>query len=75
MPPLALVASKVLTAALTLRLVESGELDLDDEVPGIAQGKYAAVRIRHLLSHSSGLEREGDFGYWFNADFPVLTAS
>jgi CubicO group peptidase (beta-lactamase class C family) len=63
--------SKVLTAAVTLQLVESGQLDLDDEIPDIAQGTYAPVRIRHLLSHSSGLEREGDFGYWFDADFPT----
>lgn len=65
--------TKVLTAILALQLVETGQMALDDPVPGIAvepEGQKATVRIVHLLSHSSGLEREGDFGYWFSADFP-----
>jgi CubicO group peptidase (beta-lactamase class C family) len=30
--------------------------------------------VRHLLTHSSGLDREGNFNYWFNAEFPDKTA-
>mgnify|MGYP001826336536 FL=1 len=30
--------------------------------------------MRHLLSHSSGLDREGDFNYWFTANFPDADA-
>ncbi|NOX70570.1 MAG: beta-lactamase family protein [Gammaproteobacteria bacterium] len=69
--------SKVLTAVLTLQLVEDGKLSLSDRVDGIAtQSSIDApdVTISHLLTHASGLEREGDFGYWFTADFPDRTA-
>jgi CubicO group peptidase (beta-lactamase class C family) len=49
--------SKIFTSVLVLHLVEQQQLVLTDE-------------IRQLLSHSSGLPREGDFGYWFSAEFP-----
>lgn len=65
--------SKVFTAILTLRLVEEKKLSLNTPVDGIAaQSSATAPRITivQLLTHASGLEREGDFGYWFNADFP-----
>jgi len=69
--------SKVFTAVLALRLVEEGQLSLDDTVKGIATqatGESAEITVAHLLTHASGLEREGDFGYWFSADFPDRTA-
>ena len=65
--------SKVLTAALTLQLVETEQLSLNDEVGGIAvddPGNSPSVTVANLLTHSSGLNREGNFGYWFTADFP-----
>ena len=65
--------SKILTAVLTLQLVEQGELSLDDVVVGIAEESsqsHGDILVSHLLTHSSGLGREGDFEYWFNADFP-----
>jgi CubicO group peptidase (beta-lactamase class C family) len=65
--------SKVLTAVLTLHLIEESQLDLDEPVTGIGvdtPAGEAPITIQHLLTHSSGLEREGDFGYWFSADFP-----
>ncbi len=65
--------SKVLTAVLTLQLVEKDLLSLDDVVPGIATKSSQSggdVKVQHLLTHTSGLEREGNFNYWFNADFP-----
>ncbi len=61
--------SKVLTAVLALQLVESGALSLDDPVPYV-QVDSEPVRIHHLLTHTSGLVREGDFGYWFSGEFP-----
>jgi len=61
--------SKLLTAVLVLQLVEQGELSLTDEVDGIGDGTLP-VTVEHLLTHSAGLSREGDFGYWFSADFP-----
>ncbi len=65
--------SKIFTGVLTLRLVEEGKLTLDDVVAGIAvnpPGGDSDVTVRHLLTHASGLEREGNFGYWFSAEFP-----
>ena len=50
--------TKLLTAAAILGLVDEGRLGLDDDVgrwvPGFST-PHRAVRIRHLLSHTSGL--------------------
>jgi CubicO group peptidase (beta-lactamase class C family) len=65
--------SKILTAVLTLQLVEDDKLSLNTSVPGIAacpSVRNACATVRDLLTHTSGLEREGNFGYWFNARFP-----
>ncbi len=65
--------SKILTAVLTLQLVENGELALDEAVPGIASHSSqpaTEIQVSHLLTHTSGLEREGNFDYWYNASFP-----
>lgn len=63
--------SKVLTAVLVLNLIEGGQLSLDQSVALIADSPTDnPVRVEHLLAHSSGLLREGNFGYWFSADFP-----
>jgi D-alanyl-D-alanine carboxypeptidase len=67
--------SKLFTVVLTLQLAEQGKLSLDDVVDGIAVASaHDSIRVRHLLTHSSGLDREGSFNYWFNADFPDRTA-
>jgi CubicO group peptidase (beta-lactamase class C family) len=71
--------TKILTAVLTLQLVEKSELSLDDVVPGIATAIGSSkqdvdIQVTHLLTHTSGLEREGNFDYWFNADFPDAAA-
>ena len=63
--------SKVLTALLALHLVESGALAMDDRVDIVANApRENPVLIEHLIAHSAGLQREGNFGYWFSADFP-----
>ncbi len=65
--------TKVLTAILTLNLIEADHLSLVNTVNTIAveSGNDApAISISHLLTHSSGLQREGDFNYWFTGDFP-----
>ena len=65
--------TKILTATLALRLIDEGNLSLDEVVAGIATGSATAatnITVAHLLTHASGLEREGNFGYWFSADFP-----
>jgi CubicO group peptidase (beta-lactamase class C family) len=61
--------TKIFTAVLTLGLVEEGMLRLAEPVPGIGRDG-AEVTVAHLLTHASGLAREGNFGYWFSADFP-----
>lgn len=67
--------TKIMTAMLALQLVERGKLSLDDTL-GQFTGSMAPddIRLSHLLTHSSGLEREGNFDYWFTADFPDAAA-
>lgn len=65
--------TKIMTAAMTLRLVDDGKLSLTEVVPGISNLKDD-ISIFQLLTHTSGLDREGDFGYWFSADFPDAVA-
>ena len=65
--------SKVLTATLALHLVEREKLHLDARFENIGHAsgnENPKITLRHLLTHSSGLDREGDFSYWFNANFP-----
>jgi len=65
--------SKVFTALLILRLVEQNKLSLNDLVSGIATqpgGDAPEITVAQLLTHAAGLEREGDFGYWFSGEFP-----
>ncbi|MGI9237647.1 MAG: serine hydrolase domain-containing protein [Woeseiaceae bacterium] len=63
--------SKVLTAVLVLQLVEGGKLSLDNPAGGLGRAvDDPPITVAHLLSHASGLRREGNFGYWFTADFP-----
>lgn len=56
--PLASI-SKVYTAAMIMRLVEAGELTLNTLacalLPGFVGGGREQVRLRHLLTHTSGL--------------------
>lgn len=69
--------SKVFTAVLTLQLVEQGRASLDETVADIAIESTKlgeGIRLSHLLTHASGLEREGDFGYWFSGEFPDAPA-
>jgi CubicO group peptidase (beta-lactamase class C family) len=61
--------SKIFTATLALNLVDNDMLSLDQAVDSITGGQ-AEVTIAHLLTHSSGLVREGNFGYWFSGEFP-----
>ncbi|PZF84764.1 serine hydrolase domain-containing protein [Jiangella anatolica] len=58
--------SKVYTASLAMALVDAGKLDLDEPVVGYLPelvladpGTTARVTMRHLLTHTSGID--GDF--------------
>lgn len=67
--------SKLFTVVLTLQLAEDDKISLNDVVGGIAVAStHDSIRVRHLLTHSSGIDREGNFNYWFNAEFPDKTA-
>ena len=65
--------TKVLTSILTLHLVEQDHVELGRPLTAIVddlETPYPPISIYQLLTHTSGLEREGNFGYWFNARFP-----
>jgi len=59
-PMLWMSAGKPITAIAIAQLVELGELDWDDAVhtlvPGFEQGGKRTVQLRHLLTHTAGLE-------------------
>lgn len=65
--------SKVLTATLILGLAEDGRLPLDASLDFREQDD-TPITARTILSHASGLPREGPFGYWFTAEFPAWPA-
>lgn len=56
--------SKPYTTLAALRLIEQGKLSLDDAVsewlpwftPALADGRRPTIKIRHLLSHTAGLD-------------------
>jgi CubicO group peptidase (beta-lactamase class C family) len=70
--------SKVFTATAIMQLVEQGRVRLDDRVadhvdwfrPGGPDDELAHVTVRHLLSHSSGLTRDGASAHWHDDRFP-----
>ena len=66
--------TKIVTATAVMQLVERGALGLDDPVrdsvpgfPPVPRG-WPEVRIRHLLSHSSGLANPVPVGWVHRAD-------
>ena len=71
--------SKTFTATAIMQLTEQGKLQLDDKV-----GKHLswftsqkdknvqAITIRQLLSHSSGISRDGNTPHWETDKFPSL---
>lgn len=67
--------SKTMTAATILLLRDAGELDVEERLttymPAWRLGGSSSVRVRDLLTHTSGIEREGGFEYWFTGIFPT----
>lgn len=71
--------SKLFTASAILKLYHKDKLSLDDRVSKHLEWfrsekdpKLDRIRIRHLLSHSSGITRDGEIGHWQSFDFPDL---
>ncbi len=71
--------SKVFTATAIMQLVAQDLLRLDDRVAdhlpwfrAESDANLEHITIRQLLTHSSGLLRDGDTGHWRNDRFPDL---
>jgi CubicO group peptidase (beta-lactamase class C family) len=70
--------SKLFTSVALMQLWEAGKLSLDDDVskhlPTFAIQRSdpdsAPITLRALMTHFSGLPREGDLPYWSSANFP-----
>ncbi len=70
--------SKVFTATLVMILRDQGKLALDDPITRFLPGfeienpfpGSAPISVRHLLTHTAGLPREGAFPYWATHVFP-----
>jgi CubicO group peptidase (beta-lactamase class C family) len=74
--------SKLFTSIAVMDLVEAGKVELDaslgdyleDFGPEIGEDIIdEPVTIRGLLSHSSGLPREGTTAYWNTREFPAVS--
>ena len=67
---IASVSKQFLATALVI-LAEEGRLTLDDPITGYFRNSptaWQSITIRHLLTHTSGIVRDGLVGYW---DDPV----
>jgi CubicO group peptidase (beta-lactamase class C family) len=71
--------SKVFTAVAVMRLVEAERLRLDDRIhthlpwfKSHQDKRLVRITIRQLLTHSSGLKRDGDTAHWVDDNFPSL---
>ncbi len=63
--------TKTFTAVLVLQLRDEGRLTLDDPIGRwLPQSRHAAVTVRQLLAHSSGLQREPVGHLWESLDAP-----
>ena len=74
--------SKLFTATAIMKLYAEDKLSLDDRVSTHLTWFYDSssstpdelrdIRIRHLLTHSSGITRDGTLGQWMTDKFPSL---
>ncbi|MBS02486.1 MAG: hypothetical protein CMQ24_07250 [Gammaproteobacteria bacterium] len=69
--------SKLFTATAIMKLLEAGRLRLDDPISehlgwfeSDADANLVGVTVRELLTHSSGMNRDGVTGHWLNDEFP-----
>ncbi len=71
--------SKIFTAIAILQLAEEGKLHLDEYarkyLPWLASAsdeRTAQITLRQLLTHTSGLDRDGATPHWVEMQFPAL---
>ncbi|MEK7612498.1 MAG: serine hydrolase domain-containing protein [Patescibacteria group bacterium] len=70
--------SKTFTAVAIMQLVEYGKINLDDRIEqhlpwfkGRSKHSHAgSITIRHMLSHTGGVWRDGTTLHWENDEFP-----
>ena len=70
--------SKTFTAVAILQLVEKGKIKLDDKVSKYIKwfkgknksGDLKDITMRHLLSNTSGIWRDGNTPHWVTGKFP-----
>ena len=71
--------SKLFTATAIMKLYYEDKLSLDDKVSKFLpwftskeDENVKQIRIRHLLTHSSGMSRDGTTAHWYNHKFPSI---
>ncbi len=71
--------SKLFTATAIMKLYHEEKLSIDDKIskhlPWFSSEKdenLQHIRIRHLLTHSSGMSRDGKTAHWTTYEFPEL---
>jgi CubicO group peptidase (beta-lactamase class C family) len=72
--------TKLFTATALLILRDAGKLHLDDPLTAhlpwfqmkAAAADAGTITVRHLLTHTSGLPREGAFPYFTDSRFPTI---
>ncbi|MBI5066037.1 beta-lactamase family protein [Candidatus Woesearchaeota archaeon] len=66
--------SKIFTAISIMQLVEKEKINLDDDVlkyiPWLKSKNK--ITVRQLLTHSSGIDRDGNTSHWTDNKFPDL---
>jgi len=63
--------SKIYTAIEILKLVEEKKIKLTDKVKDYVHVfPNKSTTIQDLLTHTSGIPRDGDFNFWLNKNFP-----
>ena len=71
--------SKLFTATAIMKLYHEEKLSIDDKIskylPWFTSEKdenLQYIRIRHLLTHSSGISRDGKTAHWRTYEFPEI---
>ena len=71
--------SKLFTATAIMILYHEGKLSIDDKISNylpwfrsVEDKQLEHIRIHHLLTHSSGITRDGNTAHWESYKFPQL---
>ncbi len=71
--------SKLFTATAIMKLYHEDKLSIDDRISkylpwfsSVNDDNLNNIRIRHLLTHSSGMTRDGKTAHWRTYEFPSI---